>query len=70
MLQYKIFDGTIAEIEKALNKWAASLVQGVSITAGVLTRIEGDQYFKEMAYLLPVRANGIAVPTPIARNVN
>ena len=68
MIQYKVFTGTIAEIEAAFNGWAASLVYGVNVNAGPLTSFdtdEGQQWLKEVMYVLPQRSNnGIAVPTP------
>ena len=66
MIQYKVFTGLIHEIESALNAWAASLMQNVTINSGPLTRIEGDQWFKECIYVLPVLGNGLAVPTPMS----
>ena len=71
MIQYKVFVGTIAEIEAAFNAWAAALVQGVNVNAGPLTPlIPGSvesaadrQWLKEVMYILPQRSNGnIAVP--------
>lgn len=72
MIQYKVFVGTIAELEQAFNAWAASLVPGANVNTGPLTpMIPGSvedaadrQWFKEVMYVLPVRGNGIAVPAP------
>ena len=62
MIQYRVFTGTIAEVEAAFNAWAAALVPGANINAGPLTR-DGDQWFKEIIYQVPQRSNGqIAVP--------
>ena len=70
MIQYRVFTGTVTEIEAAVNAWAASLARGASINAGPLTR-DGDGYFKEFIYQLPERSNGrLAVPqTAIPRGV-
>jgi len=70
MIQYKVFTGTIAEIEQAFNVWAASLVQGVNVNAGPLTMIvindSGEmveRWYKEVMYVLPARPNnGITIP--------
>ncbi len=63
MIQFKAFTGTIAEIESEMNKWLAALPNGVNVNCGPLTRIDGDQWFKEALYVLPERSNGrIAVP--------
>ena len=63
MIQYKVCVGTIEEIERAFNGWVAALMPGVNVNSGPLTRIEGDQWFKECIYVLPVRGNGLAMPT-------
>ena len=75
MIQYKVFVGTIAEIESAFNGWAASLAQGANVNAGPLTHLDEpggvDRWLKEVMYVLPQRpTNGIAVPqTAIPREV-
>ena len=63
MIQYKIFAGTLDEIEAALNAWAASLPTGVNVNSGPLVQA-GDIWLKEVMYVLPARSNGIAVPKP------
>lgn len=63
MIQYKAFIGTVTEIAEELNRWLAALPNGVNVNAGPLTRVDGDQWFKEVMYVLPARNNGqIAVP--------
>ncbi len=72
MIQYKVFTGTIAEIEAALNAFCAGLPSGVNVNMGPLTpqipgSVEGAdsrQWIKETMYVLPLRNNGtIAVPS-------
>ena len=79
MIQYKVFTGTLAEIEAAFNGWAASLVNGVNINSGPLTMIPNtmtmlddgvtlaERWYKEVVYVLPVAGAKLAVPQPIAR---
>ena len=70
MVQYRVFTGTIAEIETAFNGWAASLVQGVNINSGPLVKLDDGSWIKEVLYVLPVAGGrpNIALPTPaIAR---
>lgn len=63
MIQYKVFMGTLEEIERALNAWAASLPLGTNMNHNPLTRISEttDRWFKEILYVLPARPNGLAV---------
>jgi len=70
MVQYRVFTGTIAEIEAAFNAWAASLVQGVNINAGPLTKLDDGSWLKEVMYVLPVAGRNIAVPTPAIARAN
>ena len=69
MVQIRIFVGTIEEIEKAFNGWAASLREGTNVQASPLTAA-GDGWIKEVMYLLPLRSNGIAVPAPGSLRAN
>lgn len=64
MIQYKVFVGTIAEIEAALNAFCAGLPTGANVNMGALTRNDDvGLWYKEIMYVLPQRSNnGIAVP--------
>lgn len=66
MVQYKIFEGTLKEIEAAFNVWAASLVAGVNISASPLV-YSPSGWVKEVMYVLPQRSN-VAVPNLIRAN--
>ncbi len=65
MIQLKIFQGTIEEIELAFNVWARGLAQVSTLNSGQLTHVEGDQWIKEVVYQIAPAApsNGI-VPVP------
>lgn len=75
LIQYRVFTGTIAEIESAFNAWAASLIMGANVNSGPLTLIGERQtgvgantereYMKECICVLPARGNGIAVPAKV-----
>lgn len=70
MIQWKAFVGSIAEIESEFNKWAASLPDGVNVTAGPLVRTD-EGWVKEVLYLLPQRSNGRVMPASrLPENVN
>ena len=64
MIQFKVFTGTLAEIESAFNAWAAALMDGTNVQAAPLVAVGDGTYLKEVVYMLPKRSNGkIAVPS-------
>jgi hypothetical protein len=71
MVQYRIFTGSLADIEQAFNAWAASLVSGVSINHNPLMAVGDGTWLKEVVYVLPAGGHGVGVPKiAIPRNVN
>jgi len=70
MVQYKIFQGTLEEIEAAFNVWAASLVAGVNISASALVSVDtdaGQRWIKEVLYVLPHRSNARVLAPVLVR---
>ena len=71
MIKYKVFVGTIAEIERDFNAWASALADGVNVNAGPLMalnpqsveEVAARQWTKEVMYVVPkIPAGKIAIP--------
>lgn len=70
MIVYKVFAGSLVEIEAAFNAWAASLVAGAKIGHSPLQPDGHGGFFKEIMCELPVRMNGRVPQIAIPGDVN
>ena len=66
-IKYKVFTGTIAEVERDFNAWAKPLPDGTNISPGPILRMpdgDGERWLKEVTYNEPDAGR---VPIAIAR---
>ena len=63
MIQSKIFSGTIAEVEAALNAWLVGVLRGAQLTFSPLVVISPEFVIKEVIVNFPEReVNGNRAP--------